>query len=101
MLDHIGIQVSDVKAAEAFYNAILEPLGYKKMIEPVPGVMGFGQVCSKKKRTGKKRERKKLHCPRTLGHGYMLAPPESKGREEDTVEGYKGSGEVGKVNGGR
>jgi catechol 2,3-dioxygenase-like lactoylglutathione lyase family enzyme len=28
MIDHVGIQVSDMDASKAFYSAALEPLGY-------------------------------------------------------------------------
>ena len=41
-LDHVGLDVSDYAASRAFYEAALAPLGIKLMMEPVPGVGGFG-----------------------------------------------------------
>ncbi len=42
MLDHLGIQCSDVAASAAFYDAVLAPLGAARLAEPVPGIIGFG-----------------------------------------------------------
>ncbi|MFL6205757.1 MAG: VOC family protein [Acidimicrobiales bacterium] len=42
MIDHLGIQVADVDAAAAFYDAVLAPLGGKRIMEPAPGVVGYG-----------------------------------------------------------
>jgi catechol 2,3-dioxygenase-like lactoylglutathione lyase family enzyme len=33
MLDHIGIDVSDIEKSKKFYTAALEPLGYKLLME--------------------------------------------------------------------
>lgn len=41
MLDHLGIQVADLSASKAFYDAVLAPLGAKRMME-FPGVAGYG-----------------------------------------------------------
>lgn len=41
MLDHLGIQVADFTASKAFYDAVLAPLGAKRMME-FPGVCGYG-----------------------------------------------------------
>ena len=41
MLDHIGVPVSDIDRAKAFYQKALAPLGYALMRE-FPGVAGFG-----------------------------------------------------------
>ena len=41
MLDHLGIQVADLTASQAFYDAVLAPLGAKRMME-FPGVVGYG-----------------------------------------------------------
>jgi catechol 2,3-dioxygenase-like lactoylglutathione lyase family enzyme len=42
MIDHLGIQVADfVKAAE-FYDAVLAPIGARRILEPAPGVIGYG-----------------------------------------------------------
>jgi catechol 2,3-dioxygenase-like lactoylglutathione lyase family enzyme len=41
-LDHVGLDVSDYGASKAFYEAALAPLGMRLMMEPVPGVGGFG-----------------------------------------------------------
>ena len=35
MLDHVGVNVSDITAARALYVAALEPLGIKPIIEAV------------------------------------------------------------------
>jgi catechol 2,3-dioxygenase-like lactoylglutathione lyase family enzyme len=42
MLDHLGIQCSDVAVSAAFYDAVLPPLGAARLTEPVPGIIGYG-----------------------------------------------------------
>jgi len=42
MLDHLGIQCNDVAASAAFYEAVLAPLGGRRLMEPAPGIVGFG-----------------------------------------------------------
>ena len=42
MLDHLGITVTDYARSKAFYAAALEPLGYRLVMEPREGVVGFG-----------------------------------------------------------
>ena len=42
MIDHLGIQCSDVDASAAFYDQVLEPLGASRLMEPHPGVIGYG-----------------------------------------------------------
>ena len=42
MLDHLGIQCNDVAASAAFYEAVLAPLGGRRLMEPIPGTIGFG-----------------------------------------------------------
>ena len=42
MIDHLGIQCSDVTASAAFYDRVLQPLGARRLTEPVPGVIGYG-----------------------------------------------------------
>ena len=42
MLDHLGIQCADPSQAAAFYDAVLAPLGASRIMEPVPGVIGYG-----------------------------------------------------------
>lgn len=42
MLDHVGIQCADVAASAAFYDAVLAPLGASRLMEPHPGVIGYG-----------------------------------------------------------
>ena len=37
MIDHLGIQVADFEKAAAFYDAVLAPLGGKRILEPAPG----------------------------------------------------------------
>ena len=41
MLDHLGIQCADVGAAASFYDAVLAPLGAKRMMSFGP-VHGYG-----------------------------------------------------------
>jgi catechol 2,3-dioxygenase-like lactoylglutathione lyase family enzyme len=43
MLDHIKLYVADVARSTAFYTEALAPLGYRVIMEPVPGVeVGLG-----------------------------------------------------------
>ena len=42
MLDHLGIQCNDVDASAAFYEAVIAPLGGRRLMEPAPGIIGFG-----------------------------------------------------------
>ncbi|WP_345628470.1 VOC family protein [Rugosimonospora acidiphila] len=41
MIDHISIQVSDLAAGAAFYDAVLAPLGVRRMVE-FGDVIGYG-----------------------------------------------------------
>ena len=41
-LDHVGLDVSDYVRSRSFYEQALAPLGMKLLMEPVPGVGGFG-----------------------------------------------------------
>jgi catechol 2,3-dioxygenase-like lactoylglutathione lyase family enzyme len=42
MLDHVGLNVSDYDRSKAFYGKALAPLGLSLLMEPIPGVGGFG-----------------------------------------------------------
>jgi catechol 2,3-dioxygenase-like lactoylglutathione lyase family enzyme len=42
MLDHISLQVDDLDAASAFYDAVLAPLGYRRIIDRGVAI-GYGQ----------------------------------------------------------
>jgi catechol 2,3-dioxygenase-like lactoylglutathione lyase family enzyme len=42
MLDHVGISVSDYDRSKAFYERALAALGLGLVMEPAPGVGGFG-----------------------------------------------------------
>jgi catechol 2,3-dioxygenase-like lactoylglutathione lyase family enzyme len=42
MLDHIGLNVRDYERSKAFYEQALAPLGLRLLMEPVPGIGGFG-----------------------------------------------------------
>lgn len=42
MLDHMGIQCSDVAASATFCDAFLAPIGASRLMEPHEGVIGFG-----------------------------------------------------------
>src|SRR3954447_18092604 len=41
MLDHVAINVSDAGRSKNFYAQALAPLGYRPVMEPVPGSVGF------------------------------------------------------------
>jgi catechol 2,3-dioxygenase-like lactoylglutathione lyase family enzyme len=43
MIDHISIAVRDIKKAEAFYAAVLAPLGFGKKREWPNAAVGFGK----------------------------------------------------------
>jgi catechol 2,3-dioxygenase-like lactoylglutathione lyase family enzyme len=43
MLDHLGLAVADFERSKAFYERALAPLGLSVLMEPVPGVAGFGE----------------------------------------------------------
>jgi catechol 2,3-dioxygenase-like lactoylglutathione lyase family enzyme len=43
MLDHVGLDVTDYERSRAFYEKALAPLGLSLMMEPIPGVGGFGK----------------------------------------------------------
>ena len=42
MLDHLGLDVSDYERSKDFYEKALAPLGLRVLMEPIPGVGGFG-----------------------------------------------------------
>lgn len=42
MIDHVSIAVRDLAHCGRFYEAVLGPLGYRRMIER-PGTIGFGK----------------------------------------------------------
>jgi catechol 2,3-dioxygenase-like lactoylglutathione lyase family enzyme len=42
MLDHLALQCADMDAARAFYDAVLAPLGARRLME-FPGVSGYGR----------------------------------------------------------
>lgn len=42
MLDHLGIQTADPSRAATFYDAVLAALGGSRIMEPAPGVVGYG-----------------------------------------------------------
>jgi catechol 2,3-dioxygenase-like lactoylglutathione lyase family enzyme len=41
MIDHVSIAVRDLAAGAAFYQHVLEPLGYTRLVER-PATVGFG-----------------------------------------------------------
>ena len=43
MLDHIRLFVSDVDRSKAFYELAFQPLGYRVLLEPAPGIVGMGR----------------------------------------------------------
>jgi len=42
VIDHVGIDVSDIESAKGFYEQALAPLGYTKLSE-FPEAVGFGE----------------------------------------------------------
>jgi len=42
MIDHISLPVSDLARSAAFFEAVLAPLGYRKLVER-PSTIGFGK----------------------------------------------------------
>ena len=42
MIDHVGFQCADMAASAAFYDAVLAPLGGQRLMEPRPGIYGYG-----------------------------------------------------------
>ena len=42
MIDHLKLFVGNVERSRAFYERALEPLGYRVLLEPSPGVVGMG-----------------------------------------------------------
>jgi catechol 2,3-dioxygenase-like lactoylglutathione lyase family enzyme len=42
MIDHVGVNVSDIEASKRFYEAALAPLGYSKVMDFSPEAVGFG-----------------------------------------------------------
>jgi catechol 2,3-dioxygenase-like lactoylglutathione lyase family enzyme len=42
MLDHLGFDVRDYERSKTFYAKALAPLGLTLLMEPVPGIGGFG-----------------------------------------------------------
>jgi catechol 2,3-dioxygenase-like lactoylglutathione lyase family enzyme len=42
MIDHVSLSVRDLAASAAFYERLLAPLGYRKLIER-PAAIGFGK----------------------------------------------------------
>ena len=43
MLDHLGLAVADFARSKAFYERALAPLGISVLMEPAPGIAGFGE----------------------------------------------------------
>ena len=41
MLDHISIQCDDIEASARFYEAVFEPIGYRRITEH-DGALGYG-----------------------------------------------------------
>ncbi len=42
MIDHVSLPVRDLAASAAFYERLLAPLGYRKLVER-PATVGFGK----------------------------------------------------------
>jgi hypothetical protein len=53
MLDHVGIEVSDLARSKAFHEAALMLLGIRLTMEPVEGSAGFGADAGSTQRSGR------------------------------------------------
>ena len=42
MIDHLSLGVSDLKRSAAFYDVVLEPLGYRRIVD-LDSRVGFGK----------------------------------------------------------
>jgi len=42
VIDHVSIQVDDLEASAAFYDAVFAPLGYGRLMH-YPGTIGYGR----------------------------------------------------------
>ena len=42
MIDHVKVFATDAETSRRFYEAALEPLGYRVLMETAPGVVGMG-----------------------------------------------------------
>jgi catechol 2,3-dioxygenase-like lactoylglutathione lyase family enzyme len=42
MIDHVSVGVSDLERSAAFYQAVLAPLGFSRLVRR-PGTVGFGK----------------------------------------------------------
>ena len=43
MIDHVKLFVSDPERSREFFERTLEPLGYRVVLSPAPGVVGMGR----------------------------------------------------------
>jgi catechol 2,3-dioxygenase-like lactoylglutathione lyase family enzyme len=43
VIDHVGVNVSDIEASKRFYEQALAPLGYAKLMDYSPDAVGFGK----------------------------------------------------------
>jgi catechol 2,3-dioxygenase-like lactoylglutathione lyase family enzyme len=43
MIDHVSVAVSDLAKSAAFYDALLAPLGFAKLVDRSPATVGFGK----------------------------------------------------------
>jgi len=43
MIDHVSVSVRDLEACGRFYEAVLTPLGYRRLVVR-PGTIGFGKT---------------------------------------------------------
>lgn len=76
MLHHISFGVSDIARAAAFYDAVLAPLGFRRVWEDIrPGeddqAVGYGLTDGNDKFAIKQRSQEKL----AAGPGFHLALP--------------------------
>jgi catechol 2,3-dioxygenase-like lactoylglutathione lyase family enzyme len=42
VIDHVGVNVSDIEASKRFYEGALAPLGYTILMDYSPDAVGFG-----------------------------------------------------------
>ncbi len=75
MIDHVSIQCADVSASAAFYDAVLAPLGFGRVLD-FGETMGFGLPPVPQLWIG----------PRSTGHGFREIHLAFAAPDRDSVE---------------
>ena len=77
MIDHVSIQCADVSSSAAFYDAVLQPLGGRRLVEDGPAI-GFGFPPRPTFWIG----------PRTAGEGFRECHLAFVASDRDTVQTF-------------